>query len=505
MIDLLALANIIVAFVATYLLHSTLLLSMCWVFFKVVRSNSHFLAERAWKLAAVIGLLTAALQVSVGTGSRIEWNWLASRASHEQLAAIETTVAPLDRSADTTPLAKQPSDHGSVSPESVEFAGPIVTLPNSQVTPIDEPALEITPPTVGPQLHTMQYESERLSDDVGTTTNLPFNPESLNKRHALLPWLTATAALLLVCFVVVGGVMIAVQSFRLRSRFSRARELQGGTARLALDRFLKRNKVRGKIRLLSSTKQKEPVAYGIFVWTIILPEQIEQRLNKEELKALLAHEVAHLVRGDVWWLWIGRVLCSCLAFQPLNLLARRRWQQASEYLCDDWAVERGASSLSLARCLTKIAEWRFGNQTREVGLAAGGTKITLVQRVERLVASERRADLWKQPLRRRMLTFVAALTVISLAGFAPRIDGSSGSRKTSGPELLRVQLQDSSNDWHALEEELLQLEVDLERVNQLLKNDSRVIDVLQNFNRQAAKLQARRNRINSLFEKELKQ
>jgi beta-lactamase regulating signal transducer with metallopeptidase domain len=120
------------------------------------------------------------------------------------------------------------------------------------------------------------------------------------------------------------GVLIAVQSFRLRSRFSQSKELQDGMARLALDRFLKQNKIRSKIRLLSSVKQKEPVAYGIFVWTIILPEKIEQRLNKEELKSLLAHEVAHLVRGDVWWLWIGRVLCSCLAFQPLNLLARRR-------------------------------------------------------------------------------------------------------------------------------------------------------------------------------------
>jgi peptidoglycan hydrolase CwlO-like protein len=138
-------------------------------------------------------------------------------------------------------------------------------------------------------------------------------------------------------------------------------------------------------------------------------------------------------------------------------------------------------------------------------VAAGGTKATLVQRIERLVASERRADLWKQPFRRRTLTLVAAFTVIGLAEFAPRINANSTSHKTSGHELLGVQLQESSDEWHAIEEELLQLEADIERVNHLLKNDSRAVDVIQNLNRQAAKLEARRNRISSLFEKELKQ
>ncbi|MBP86430.1 MAG: hypothetical protein CMJ64_06910 [Planctomycetaceae bacterium] len=143
--------------------------------------------------------------------------------------------------------------------------------------------------------------------------------------------------------------------------------MKDGTARRTLDRFLKRHKIRRRIRLLTARNQSEPIAYGLFRWTIVLPEGAEDRLERNELKALLAHEVAHLVRGDVRWLWAGRVLCTCFAFQPLNFLARKRWQQVAEYLCDDWALERGVRSLSLARCLTQVAEWRFGADTPPSG------------------------------------------------------------------------------------------------------------------------------------------
>ena len=81
------------------------------------------------------------------------------------------------------------------------------------------------------------------------------------------------------------GQGLVVQSMRLRLRFARARPLTDGPARRVLDRFLKRNKIRRRVRLLSSSKHHEPVAYGLFVGTIILPEGTEQRLPKDELKA----------------------------------------------------------------------------------------------------------------------------------------------------------------------------------------------------------------------------
>jgi len=251
---------------------------------------------------------------------------------------------------------------------------------------------------------------------------------------------------------------VVIQSLRMQTRFATSRLLKDGPARQAIDRFLKRNRIRRKIRLLASTVHHEPVTYGLFVWTIVLPQHTEERLGKEELKALLAHEVAHLVRGDVWWLWIGRLICTCLAFQPLNSLARRKWQQATEYHCDDWAVERGVRSISLARCLTQIAEWRFGRQASHLGLAAGGTKATLVQRVERLVKTKRPDDAWAKPLGRRLLA--AGACAIALVGLTPRfaLPFASTVHSAAPGGIASLEHEDMSRihaEWQRLREELL--------------------------------------------------
>ena len=66
MFDLASFSYAIVAFVANYVVHSTLLLTACWLLVTLSRTRSHFLADRMWKLAAVLGIVTAFTQVIVG-------------------------------------------------------------------------------------------------------------------------------------------------------------------------------------------------------------------------------------------------------------------------------------------------------------------------------------------------------------------------------------------------------------------------------------------------------
>ena len=505
MSDATALSNTLAIFAATYLLHSTLLLAACWLLIKLSQARSHFLVERMWKSAAVLGLATASLQIVVGASSKLEVEQLSSEAvaqiepSEEQALGTEhsepSTQHPVLGTETDPELGRIASNSTTTEPatafESIteQLAVPIeVGSQGSHHSPSDESG--VTPDSIGfaspiakndsapSRFHHSEsdgYLGEPREAVMPVTDLAPLvrTPTWWDALQAGSPWLVAIVSIGLAGCIIGGGVLLVFQTLRLRTRFATARLLKDGPARRVLDRFLKRHNIRRRIKLLSSTKHNEPITYGLFVWTIVLPEKTGEQLGRDELKALLAHEVAHLVRGDVWWLWIGRVLCTCLAFQPLNWIARRKWQQAAEYLCDDWAVERGVRSISLARCLTQIAEWRFGQQACEVGLAAGGTKATLVQRVERLVEDDRRADVWTKPLRRRLLTLGAAVAVVGLAGFAPRIalPQRSGTRESFESEVSRLPLRDetTTRDWHALEEELLQLETDLERVKELLK------------------------------------
>ena len=185
----------------------------------------------------------------------------------------------------------------------------------------------------------------------------------------------------------------------------------------------------------------EPFACGLLRWTIVLPAGIEQKLCQSEMRALLAHEVAHLVRRDPWWLWLGEVVCTCLAFQPLNFLARRRWQQAAELLCDDWAVERDVAATSLASCLTKLAEWRLDRRSAVMGLTAVGRSGSLTQRIEWLLRNGRASE----PKRSRA-RLVATLTTFSLG----LLVGLYGPRLTLIVPAEANAAQAASNDETAL-------------------------------------------------------
>jgi beta-lactamase regulating signal transducer with metallopeptidase domain len=72
--------------------------------------------------------------------------------------------------------------------------------------------------------------------------------------------------------------------------------------------------------------------------TVILPLALLAVATPQELRLVLAHELAHLKRRDLLWSWLP-VLAHCLFFfHPLVWLARRQWRLAQEMACDEMTV-----------------------------------------------------------------------------------------------------------------------------------------------------------------------
>ncbi len=212
----------------------------------------------------------------------------------------------------------------------------------------------------------------------------------------------------------------------------------------------------------------EPFACGVFRWTIVLPAGIERQLSPVELKALLAHEVAHLVRRDTWWLWLGEVLCTCFAFQPLNFLARHRWQQATELLCDDWAVERHVAATSLANCLARIAEGRLDRRATVMGLTAVGHAGSLTHRVEWLLRPGRATEP-KRPRRRRLLALLAFSAGLLVGTYGPRL--SLVTPAEAHDETNEEVGSNESELWNDIDHDLSETLNELTRLDLLLSSD----------------------------------
>jgi hypothetical protein len=138
-----------------------------------------------------------------------------------------------------------------------------------------------------------------------------------------------------------------------------------------------------RVTAFEATGLRGPVAlYGNRVG---LPPRATLHLDQEELSAVLAHELGHIIRRDPGWLVVLRVVESVLWIQPLNRVARREFQTSAEFLADEWALQRTNEPLGLARSLEKVAGWMVEVETAEPVLAMARAESPIVDRVRRIL------------------------------------------------------------------------------------------------------------------------
>ena len=204
---------------------------------------------------------------------------------------------------------------------------------------------------------------------------------------------------------------------------------------------------RRRVRLTVSDDIMVPMAMGVFRPEICLPADADRTLPGCELRAAVAHELAHLHRRDPAWLVVYRAVQMLLFAQPLNRFAVRRLIELSEYQCDAWAAETTRDPLALARCLERVARRLVTGQTDDLLVANAPvaslamTRSMLSRRVGRLLEPVR-PSLVRGPQSR--LAFIVAATMIvavtmHVPGVQARLVGAADTTvhdDASSPEKL---------------------------------------------------------------------
>src|SRR4030095_8476680 len=96
--------------------------------------------------------------------------------------------------------------------------------------------------------------------------------------------------------------------------------------------------VRRPITLLVTKACDRPYVLGVIHPAIILPAELLAKSDRAGLRAVLAHEIAHVHRKDLLWNWLPAVAHALFFFCPLVWLANREWQLTQEIACDEMAV-----------------------------------------------------------------------------------------------------------------------------------------------------------------------
>jgi Zn-dependent protease with chaperone function len=321
----------------TYLLHSTVLLGGTWVACRFISAERLALREALWRLALVGGLITSTLQLATGIEG-IGGSW--------SLADIPAPAATSAPAADST-------------------AG---TLPEARA------------------------RGAAHRQKIATATQLPRPARALESREQ-----SAAGYGALLRAALVGGWAVVASSLLLilglsylsfRRRLADRRDLLDGPLPAVLRR-LERCPSSGAdlppARLTTTERIGVALARGIRRPEICLPDETLDALPIERHEIVLAHELAHLHRRDPIWFATARILEHLFFFQPLNTLARRRLQELSEFRCDDWAVAVTRRPISLAKCLTEVAERSLRGRSTVLAPTMSANKTHLGRRVARLL------------------------------------------------------------------------------------------------------------------------
>jgi beta-lactamase regulating signal transducer with metallopeptidase domain len=463
----------IVRLTLAYLLHSTLLLGGTWLFLRVARVRSWALRERMWKLAVIVPLITAAMPLPAA------WSRSAGRLSFErfvpELPSAESDVAQVEE------------------PKRVPIVAVGLSADVDKTLDVDDAPRAAEPRMVGQGPRLKEYGGFRptffanvRSTEGGPALAKPRWPHPTTRTPETEPRAVegsfGAAAVTAICytvltFFILGTLHVIRRSLVFARSLRDCRPVLDESICAVLADVLYRANVRRRVRLLVSAADRAPAAFGIFRWTIVLPQALIPTLKPDELRALLGHEVAHLARGDALWLWIGRILCACCAFQPLNFLARAQLRLAAEFLSDEWAVRNSANRFALARCLTRVAEWSAHLEPQSLELAAVGSRSNLSDRVERLILEPRRTDFWDVGRRRWLVWAAALLAAFGLECSAPRTSllaeppsgAPNGAIAETQPDIQPVTKPTLDDALQSLSEETRDLLSDLKQVDRLLR------------------------------------
>ena len=193
-------------------------------------------------------------------------------------------------------------------------------------------------------------------------------------------------------------------------------------------------------RLTASHHLRSPATVGVFFPQICLPYRAIAELSRDEQRALLAHELAHIVRRDPLWFFVCGVLERVFFFQPLNRLAHSELQEIAEFQSDDWAVQRTGDELCLARCLTEVATWVLDARPRVAVVPMASRNSRLASRIGRLLDEERVPQDHERPTRALAGPASILLTgVLLLPGAAPLAESANAESHVDAAPTLNTE------------------------------------------------------------------
>ena len=165
-----------------------------------------------------------------------------------------------------------------------------------------------------------------------------------------------------------------------------------------LQTLSKQLRVRRRVRLIVTESLVGPAVVGFFRVTVLIPSVVADKLKGESIAPILAHELLHVRRGDLWIGLLQTVAQALWWFHPLVWWVGRVTSREAERCCDEEVLgELKCDPASYARALLDVLDLK--SQLKPVPVFPGVRPVDVTsQRLERIMTlrqgCRRRSPLW---------------------------------------------------------------------------------------------------------------
>ncbi len=193
--------------------------------------------------------------------------------------------------------------------------------------------------------------------------------------YVLAAWLAGVA--FFGCRLLLG--VIGVQQIR-RQRLPLPRELAERVQQLG-----RRLGMRARSTVFLSRRAGQAMAVGVVKPLVLIPAAWATEMPLVMLEAVIAHELAHLARRDLWIVMLERVVQTLLFYHPAVWWLSSRLRAERELCCDELAVALTGRRLEYVQALESAARWGARVEPLLAASIRGERNMQLLKRVRNVL------------------------------------------------------------------------------------------------------------------------
>lgn len=216
-----------------------------------------------------------------------------------------------------------------------------------------EPALSNKVDAAGNQIKSAEWSREFVEAEITPVleNNSVVAAVSLSwQGFTFLGWLAAVIAMVL---------LLVQRMFFVRGLIAQSKDATGEMVDI-FQQSCEQMQVRRRIALKLSPVASSPSVCGLFRPTILIPQDLPDKLKAEDLRSILLHELAHIKRGDLQVSLVQTILQIAYFYNPLLWVANAIIRNVREQAVDEMVlVAMGARAEDYPETLLNISRLTF--------------------------------------------------------------------------------------------------------------------------------------------------